>query len=240
MQDQCRVRRASGGVRRDAGRVTGAERLTCYRLHVKANGRRPPEAAVSSARPRLYPMLLGAAWQTLHPAVQRVHADPAMTHAEGLVQVSRAPGRLLGCLLDAAQVPRSAVSSAVRLSVWHRGAGEWWHRAFDGRSLVTYQSAAPGGLLAERIGSLEFRFRLVARGGALLFRQEGFAVRLGGVRIPLPAWLSLQIAAREGPAAGPGQEGDLTSVDVRVTAPTGTLLFAYRGTVRWCSGSDGR
>jgi uncharacterized protein DUF4166 len=187
----------------------------------------------SAPSPRLYPKLLGAAWASLDPVVQRVHAAPAETYAEGTAQVSRAPGRLLGYVLDAARVPRSSCASAVHLAVRHRGTAEWWHRAFGGRPLVTQQSEASGGLLAERLGMLEFRFRLAAQNGALLFRQETLALRLGALRIPLPGCISLFVAAREGPAATPDGDDDRTSVDVRVTLPTGTLLFAYRGTVRW-------
>jgi hypothetical protein len=121
----------------------------------------------------------------------------------------------------------------MRLAVWHRGTMEQWHRVFSGRSLVTHQSEAPGNLLAERLGVLEFRFRLLAQDGVLLFRQEALALRLGALRVPLPGWISPVVAAREGPAVGAGSEEARTSVDVRVTLPTGALLFAYRGTVRW-------
>jgi hypothetical protein len=190
------------------------------------------------SRSRLYPRLLGAAWLGLDPVVQRVHTDPTVTYAEGIVQVSRAPGRFMGYILDAAQVPRSASASPVRLAVQHHGLVERWHRAFGGRSLVTRQSEAPGDLLAERIGILEFRFRLAVKHGELLFRQESFAICLGRLRIPVPDWLSIKIAAREGVASGADRVGAWTSVDVRVTAPTGSLLFAYRGMVRWNPGSD--
>jgi hypothetical protein len=110
---------------------------------------------------------------------------------------------------------------------------ERWHRVFGGRPLVTHQSEAPGGLLAERLGILEFRFRLVAQNGALLFRQEALALRLGALRVPLPDCISPIVAAREGPVVESDGAGDVTSVDVRVTTPSGALLFAYRGTVRW-------
>jgi hypothetical protein len=187
---------------------------------------------------RLYPKLLGAAWHALDPAVQRIHTDPAATHAEGVFQVSRAPGALMWRILDAAQVPPASNATEVHLAVCHRGLVERWHRAFGSLPLVTLQTEAPGGLLAERIGILEFRFRLVVKHGALLFRQEGFAIRLGPFRVPLPEWLSIKIAGREGPAGGPDGASDLTTVDVRVTAPTGSLLFAYRGTVRWSASGD--
>ena len=186
---------------------------------------------------RLYPTLLGAAWHSLDPTVQRIHSAPSAMHAEGIFQVSRGGGVLMRRILDAAHVPQPSHAADVRLVVCHRGRHERWHRAFGGLPLVTHQSEAPGGLLAERIGILEFRFRLAVKHGALLFRQESFAIRLGPLRVPLPDWLSIEIAGREGPAGAPDETSDCTTVDVRVTAPTGSLLFAYRGTVRRSPGS---
>ena len=187
---------------------------------------------------RLYPKLLGAAWEALDPAVQRVHTDDALTHAEGIFQVSRAPGWLLGRIFDVAQVPRASQTAQVRLAVSHRGLVERWHRTFGGLPLVTFQFEAPGGLLGERIGLFEFWSSLVVKQGTLLYRQERSALRLGRIRIPLPEWLSIKVAGREGPADAGNHSIPHTRVDVRVTAPGGGLLFAYRGTVHWRSGDD--
>lgn len=192
--------------------------------------------AADEAAPRLYPGLLGAAWDELHPALQRVHANHALTHAEGLFQVSRAPGRLLGLLLDLAQVPRAADSTRVQLALEHRGAAEHWRRVFEGRPLVTVQTAGADGLLIERMGLLEFRLRLAVKHGELLFRQQSLAIRLGSLRVRLPHWLAIQVAAREAPASQP----DRTKVEVRVMTPTGSPLFSYRGTVCWTERGDAR
>src|SRR3712207_1358147 len=67
-------------------------------------------------------------------------------------------------------------------------------------TLFPYTTLFRSGLLAERIGMLEFRFRLAVQHGALLFRQERLAIRLGRLRVPLPDRLSVKVAAREGPA----------------------------------------
>ena len=133
--------------------------------------------------------------------MQRVHTDASLTHAEGVFQVSRAPGWLLGRIFDVAQVPRSSRTARVRLAVSHRGLVERWHRAFGGRPLVTFQSEAPGGLLAERVGVLEIRSSLAVKHGALLFRQSDSALCAWvALRVPLPDWLSIKVAGREGPA----------------------------------------
>ena len=187
---------------------------------------------------RLYPKLLGAAWREVAPAVRRAHTDDSLTHAEGIFQVSRARGRLLGRLLDLAQVPRSSTAAPVRLTVRYRGLVERWHRTFDGRALATVQSVAPGGLMAERAGVLEIQSRVNVRDGVLVYRHVGLTLRLGRLRVPLPDWLSIKVAGREGPADPGDDPRPHTQVDVRVTGPTGGLLFAYRGTVRWCSGDE--
>jgi hypothetical protein len=198
------------------------------------------------AASRLYPGLLGAAWDELDPAVQRVHTDASLTHAEGIFQVSRTPGRLIGLILDLARVPRASDRARVRLAVECRGSAEHWLRVFDGRPLATVQTADADGRLIERAGILEFRFRLAVKHGDLLFRQESLALCLGWWRLRLPYWLALQVAAREGAvpqerAGQPDRTGqpdragqpDQTKVEVRVMLPGGGLLFSYRGTVRW-------
>jgi hypothetical protein len=193
-----------------------------------------PSPAARGIPERLYPRLLGAAWANLAPAVQRAHTADRLLHAEGIFQVSRAPGWLLGMVLTAARVPRASEGARVRLTVDARGPAERWHRAFDGRPLVTTQSEVPGGLLAERIGPLEVRFRLLVKHGELVFRQQDVALCLGSLRVPVPHRLAPQIAGREGPVRGsPAGPPDQTRVDVRVMAPGGSLLFSYRGTVRW-------
>jgi len=188
-----------------------------------------PSEAAHDAAGRLYPRLLGISWDDLDPAVQRVHADKPLTHADGLFQVSRAPGRLLGLILDVARVPRASGGARVRLAVVCRGPAEHWRRVFDGRPLETVQTAGRDGLLVERIGILEFRFRLAVKHGDLLFRQQRLIACLGPLRVRLPHWLAFQVAAREGPSGEP----DLTKIEVRVMTPGGNPLFSYRGTVRW-------
>jgi hypothetical protein len=194
----------------------------------------------SRAASRLYPRLLGASWDDLDPVLQRVHTDNSLTHAEGIFQVSRAPGRLLGQILDLAGVPRASDRARVRLAVECRGLAEHWLRTFEGRPLTTIQIADADGRLVERAGLLEFRFRLAVKHGELLFRQESLALCLGAWRLRLPHWLAVQVAAREGAvlqetAEQPDRAGqpDRTKVEVRVMLPSGGLLFSYRGTVRW-------
>ncbi|MGE3268831.1 MAG: DUF4166 domain-containing protein [Chloroflexota bacterium] len=186
-------------------------------------------------QPRLYPKLLGAAWGRLHPAVRHVHTGAGPARATGTFQIKRAPGRLLGLVLDLAGIPPASDAAPVQLAIAARvtphGPIERWHRVFGGRRLVTGQAEAPSGLLAEQIGGLEFHFRLVVEDGALLFEQQRCLVCLGHFRLPLPSLLAPFVWCREQAAAVDtlGQ----TEVCVTVSTPGGRLLFSYRGTVYW-------
>jgi len=194
-----------------------------------------PTASHSTVRQapcRLYPRVLGAAWDRLDPAVQRVHTDAALTQAEGVLRVRRARGRLIGLILDIARVPPASDGIAMRLTIERRGTAERWCRAFGRCRLVTVQTATPDGLLAERIGILAFRFRLAVEDGAMLFRQHSVVVCLGPLRVSLPRCLAPRVAGREGVTA----EADRTTVEVCVMVPVGRLLFSYHGTVRWRTG----
>ena len=236
MHDRCRDFTISAATSRPAPFAGTSGRQTCYRLAAMSDDPRGLE--------RLYPRLLGAAWARLDPAVQRVHTSygtiAGPVRATGTFEVRRAPGRPIGLMLDLAGGPLAADAAPVQLAIAHRmtrrGPVERWHRVFGGRPLVTRQSEAPGGLLAERIGLLEFRFRLAAEDGALLFEQESCQVGLGRYRLRLPGWLSPAIWCREQTAHDLADGPDQTSVFVKVTAPGGGLVFSYRGTVHWDRG----
>jgi hypothetical protein len=182
---------------------------------------------------RLYPRVLGEAWSALHSGLQGVHTRPGPIQAHAQFTVWRRPGRIMGWLLDLGRVPAAGRSVPVELTIaaWDAADGprERWRRSFGGQRLVTEQSWATGGLLAERIGPLEFRFRLLAEEGSLLFVQRGCWLRLGRSGLPLPGWLVPIIWCRESGTDIPEQ----TVVAVTVSDPGGGVLFSYRGIVEW-------
>ena len=190
---------------------------------------------------RLYPTVLGDVWARLHPDVQRVHLLSGSAHATAQFVVKRAPGRLIGLLLDLARVPAASDAVPVRLTVEERtmpaGPQERWHRVFNGKPLVTHQAVAAGRaecsgrLLGERVGPLEFRFRLVAddADGAMVFEQQGCWLRLGRRALKVPRALAPVIWCRERATGHRAQTG----VFVKVTTSRGALLFSYRGVVTW-------
>ncbi len=117
----------------------------------------------------------------------------------------------------------------VRLQVTALEEGEQWRRTFAGRPLVSMQSNRPDGrfdgLLVERIGIVEMRFRLEVGGGALSYETVSAALRFGFLRVPLPHWLSPCVTAWER-AIG---ETDQIHVSVDVTFPLLGRLIAYNG-----------
>jgi Domain of unknown function (DUF4166) len=103
--------------------------------------------------------------------------------------------------------------------------GEQWNRTFAGRPFITKQSAHVDGLMAERIGLTEILYRLNVVDHALCYDQTKASLRIGALRIPLPRWLSPNIAAREWAVA----DDKNVHVSVSVTAPLAGLLINYQG-----------
>ena len=181
-------------------------------------------------RTSLYPRLLGAAWDSLDAAVQRLHIDTGPVRATGTFRVWHGRSRLVRLLVRLLPLPPAAMAVPMRLTVTPCAHGERWCRTFGGTPLRSTQSAGPSGLLAERMSLLELQFRLEAREGMLCYRAAGAAIVIGPRRLPLPRWLAPRVLAHEAPGAG----GD-ARVSVAVLLPVGGLLVAYAGHVR-CEG----
>lgn len=124
------------------------------------------------------------------------------------------------------RLPRTNRAARTRLVITARGHEEHWHRMFENRHLDTRQYAAGEQELGELLGPLEFRFRLQARDGGLVFQQVGLAIVCGPIRIGVPAALAPRVAATEAPA-GVRQ----TAVSVRVVLPVFGSLISYDGII---------
>jgi len=131
--------------------------------------------------------------------------------------------RVLARLL---RLPRANDAAETRLTITPRGDEEEWQRSFDDRRLDTRQYQAGDGQLAERFGLLEFRFRLEALDGRLLYRQIEAALMFGSVRLRLPAACAPRIDASE-EAAGARQ----VRVRVRIAMPLLGPMMTYDGTI---------
>jgi hypothetical protein len=124
------------------------------------------------------------------------------------------------------RLPRPSDAAETRLIVTARADAEHWLRTFDDRCLDTRQYQAGEGELAERIGVLEFRFRLEASNGSLLYRQLDAALLFGSVRLRLPAAWAPRIDAREDPAGA-----QQIRIHVGVALPALGRLLTYDGTI---------
>jgi hypothetical protein len=143
------------------------------------------------------------------------------------MRVSRGTGRLARWLASLLGLPAAGEAVPVTLTVTASADGEEWRRTFAGVPLVTRQSARPDGLLAERVGLAELRFRLEVRDGGLVYHPAGAALRLGWLRMPLPNWLAPTVVAREAPAGASGR----AEVSIRMSVPLLGLLICYEGAI---------
>ena len=173
----------------------------------------------------LYPKLLGASWPDLDVAIQRLHNLDETVHAAGVFQARHGNNKLARTLARLARLPAEGKAVDIQLQVTAREEGEEWRRTFAGQPLVSMQSDRGDGLLVERMGIVELRFRLEAASGALNYQTVSAALRLGSLRIPLPYWLSPCVTAWERAAGDTNQ----IHVSVDVTVPLLGRLIAYDG-----------
>src|SRR5215468_3545115 len=177
----------------------------------------------------LYPKLLGASWSDLDSAIQRLHDSDGTVRAVGVFQVRHGTSRLARILARLARLPAEGEAVDVRLEVTSQEKSEEWRRTFAGRPLVSTQSYRPDGrldgVMVERMGIVELRFRLEVVGGAINYHTVGAAVRFGSLHVPLPHWLSPCVTAWERAV------GDMNQihVSVNVTFPLLGRLISYEG-----------
>lgn len=176
-------------------------------------------------RSGLYPKLLGDSWWDLDDAVRRLHASSATVRAVGVFRVRQGSNWLTRLLARLAQLPAAGAAVDIQLLVTARGDGEEWRRTFAGRPLVSLQSGRPDGLLVERMGVVEMRFRLQAVGGTLAYQATSAVLCLGSLRVPLPHWFRPRVRALE---RAVGAE-DQIDVSVEVHLPLLGCLLAYGG-----------
>lgn len=173
----------------------------------------------------LYPKLLGASWPDLDVAIQRLHNLDGIVHAAGVFQVRHGNNKLARMLARLARLPAAGKAVDIQLQVSAQEEGEEWRRTFAGSPLMSMQSDCGAGLLVERMGIVELRFRLEAAGGALNYQTVSAALRLGSLRIPLPRRLSPCVTASERAVSDMNQ----IHVSVGVTFSLIGRLITYDG-----------
>jgi len=185
------------------------------------------ETTDATTRVGLYERLVGAGWENLDEAVRRFHPAGASLRAAGTFAVRRGRGRLSAVLARLMGLPESGEAVPLLLRVTPHAGGERWRRSFAGRDFVTEQRGHAGSLLVERAGPVEMLFRLTDERAALVYTQEGMALRAGRLRLRLPRRLAPRVEASE--RAGAGGRG--VRVSVCVTAPLVGLVIRYEGLV---------
>lgn len=187
-------------------------------LIATANQRAAPRA--------LYARLLGSSWLQLAEPVRFAHATESTVRARGRFRIEHGRSHVARILARLLRLPRASDAADTRLVITSHADGERWHRTFDDRCFDTRQYQAGESDLAERIGVLEFRFRLQASEGSLFFRQLEAAFLFGSIRLRLPAAWAPRVDAREDPAGA-----HQVRVHVRVAVPVLGPVLTYDGTI---------
>lgn len=174
----------------------------------------------------LYPRIVGDRWRELPEQVRRCFEVPSVNEvmqASGHFRVRWGDRALARWLARLGGLPRERERVEVELTVTSDADGETWRRRFGNDELVTRQREEHG-LLTERAGSLELRFRLLVSKGRLFFQQEGARLMVGGARISLPRWLSPRVSAC-------AWEDGRMQVSVEVSFPGVGVLCRYDGSL---------
>ena len=174
----------------------------------------------------LYQRLLGLDWFRLDKAVRAAHSIEQHLNRMGLFNISRGKGWIAKCIANIMRLPRSADNVSTRLWITANGDCEVWHRTFDDQSMITVQRESANGLLLERVGIMEFQFKLRVEQGQLIYEQVGMSICIGTLSFPVFAWISPRVHAVE---MARGEK--MTSVHVEVSAPVAGLILMYEGTV---------
>jgi uncharacterized protein DUF4166 len=214
-------------------------RLVCLRygpqraqpLDHSRYGERLDHLRETRVRDVLYPRLFGVVWSEIDAALQRMHCNGEPVHAAGVFRISHGTSLGAKLLLLFLRLPPPNAAAQVELIVRPVGESETWLRLFDGKPVITVQRESVSGLLAERFGPIELRFRLSFADHTIHYRQVGVILRLAlpfFPEIPLPRWASPHVSAWETAGASESE----TRVQVEVSAPFAGLLFSYEGKLR--------
>lgn len=178
---------------------------------------------------RLYENVVGPAWAELHPAVYKAHlngGDELQAHAVFTIRHGQNPLARFAAWLG--RLPAQAEAAPVRLAVRRVANGERWERIFPNTRLVSTQYHAGDGLMGERFGLMEIRFRMSVSGQRLVYTQEAAYLTLGPLRLRIPKTLAVQVSASE----GVGADGVSPHTSVSVSAPLVGLLVSYEGDLK--------
>lgn len=169
----------------------------------------------------LFPSLLGNdAWHALPAAVQAMHGDASILHANGFADVAGAVHVPARCLRHLLGLPPPGPQQALALTIERHGTRETWTRRFTGRRTQSVLDRRPGSLLLyERLGLATLGFALHRDDDAIDWQLRSLHI----FGVPMPRALRAGVLSRSGIRDGRYR----FSVDVRL--PLLGQLIAYEG-----------
>lgn len=167
--------------------------------------------------PLLFPGLLGAGFATLQPRVRTLHLREGVQCLSGEVEVARGTRWLSRLCAWATRLPPSG-HAPITVEIVAMPGHERWTRYVAGHAMPS-RLWSRDGLLCEKLGLVNFGFRLRAEDGAIVWRVE--RVQVFGLRLPA-AWFE-HVGARESERDG------RYHFDVSAALPLAGLLVRYRG-----------
>ena len=178
---------------------------------------RPPAATA------LYRRILAGRFDTLPPAVRKLHDAIAPARWTGSCSVERGQSLLARLAGAIAGLPSqtSGQTTGFAFEVVPDAQGETWSRGFAGRRGFQSRQWDANGLLHERVALMTLAFAVEADADGLTLSLE----RCWLAGIPLPKVLYPIVAARE------SEHDGVFHFDVAARLPTGALLVHYRGSL---------
>lgn len=170
-----------------------------------------------------YPRLLGARWRELPEGLRRLHSARRLAGAFDIEPGGSGWARLLQRLL---RLPRQAARVPVTVEIRRANGVEVWRRQIGDWRLETRASEVRG-RLREAFGPLEFEFEMIQDAGGLRHQQLAVRLRLLGLSVPIPRPAAPRVEGEEKAVPPP----HAAEVAVRLAAPGGAPLIAYRGLV---------
>ncbi len=172
-------------------------------------------------QPSLYRRVLGAAYEQMSEAGQRLH-DGAELHWSGRCSVEGPTNPVGHCLAAIFALPPAARDAPIEVDFAVHGGRETWTRRVGGRTMRSQQYIGlrrPEGWIVERFGPLAFDLRVPVKDGRLELVMAG--MRLAGVPMPRFCWPIIKAVEIE-------EEGRFR-FDVEIGLPVIGRLVRYRG-----------
>jgi Domain of unknown function (DUF4166) len=144
----------------------------------------------------LFPSVLGVDFATLDSCLRWVHGGDSR-QLRGRVTVKRGVSVVAKVLGVLASFPSAMTDAPIEVRIEVTDKGETWTRLFASHHLMVSTLQMDRGLLVERLGPAELKFRLLVQDGTLEWVLERIAVF--GIVLPL-RWFSIsaRIDSRDG------------------------------------------